>query len=151
MLPPKNLRLAVGVPLALIVSLGVVTPGQAKDPKPLGERAYGYIEALTRIENPDGTFTRVLRTQGTIGEVRAVVADHSQLLTHVDRLMNPATAGGALLDLGIYPVAFAWDVLGAPQRFLAAATMTATGVDETTSMPSCAAPRSTVPVASVPM
>ncbi len=74
MLPPKNLRLAVGVPLALIVSLGVVTPGQAKDPKPLGERAYGYIEALTRIENPDGTFTRVLRTQGTIGEVRAATS-----------------------------------------------------------------------------
>lgn len=74
MLPPKNLRLAVGVPLALIVSLGVVTPGQAKDPKPLGERAYSYIEALTRIENPDGTFTRVLRTQGTIGEVRAATS-----------------------------------------------------------------------------
>ena len=58
MLPPKNLRLAVGVPLALIVSLGVVTPGQAKDPETLGERAWLHHEALTRIENPDGTFTR---------------------------------------------------------------------------------------------
>ncbi len=67
----KNLRLAGAMSLAIVVSLGVVTPGQAKDPKPLGERAYGYIEALTRVENPDGTYTRILRKQGTTGEVRA--------------------------------------------------------------------------------
>lgn len=44
---------------------------------------------------------------GRIGEVQSVEADFSQPLTHVERLMNPALAGGALLDLGIYSLTFA--------------------------------------------
>ena len=44
---------------------------------------------------------------GRIGEVQSVEADFSQPLTHVERLVNPALAGGALLDLGIYSLTFA--------------------------------------------
>lgn len=44
---------------------------------------------------------------GRIGEVQSIEADFSQSLTHVERLMNPALAGGALLDLGIYSLTFA--------------------------------------------
>ncbi|MBN9606032.1 MAG: Gfo/Idh/MocA family oxidoreductase [Actinomycetales bacterium] len=112
-----------------------VTGAQARAIAEAAEAADRVVlEAMWTRYLPSMVRLRDILAAGTIGEVRAVVADHSQLLTHVDRLMNPATAGGALLDLGIYPVAFAWDVLGAPERFLAAATMTATGVDETTSM-----------------
>jgi predicted dehydrogenase len=55
-------------------------------------------------------------SDGTLGEVRSVVAHHNQR-TNPDpaaRMLNPVLGGGALLDLGIYPVSFAWDVLGAP-------------------------------------
>lgn len=45
--------------------------------------------------------------EGCIGEVQSVEADFSQPLTHVERLVNPALAGGALLDLGIYSLTFA--------------------------------------------
>jgi predicted dehydrogenase len=75
-------------------------------------------------------------SDGTLGEVRSVVAHHSQR-TNPDpagRMLNPALGGGALLDLGIYPVSFAWDILGAPAEVLALSTPTATGVDRQTSI-----------------
>jgi predicted dehydrogenase len=49
-------------------------------------------------------------------------------------LQNPDLGGGALLDLGIYPVSFAWDILGAPSEIVARSVPTATGVDGRTSI-----------------
>jgi predicted dehydrogenase len=69
---------------------------------------------------------------GGIGEVVGVVADHGQdmgSLPETHRLHAPELAGGALLDLGVYPVAFALDLLGAPDRVLAMGSLTPTGVD----------------------
>ena len=73
---------------------------------------------------------------GTLGELRSVVAHHCQRTSPdpAGRMLNPALGGGALLDLGIYPVSFAWDVLGAPSEVLALSTPTATGVDRQTSI-----------------
>ncbi len=44
---------------------------------------------------------------GKIGKVKGVEADFSMPLSHIERLWNPALAGGALLDLGIYSLTFA--------------------------------------------
>ena len=44
---------------------------------------------------------------GKIGAVKGVEADFSMPLTHIERLREPALAGGALLDLGIYSLTFA--------------------------------------------
>lgn len=49
---------------------------------------------------------------GKIGKVECVEADFSQPISHVERLQNPALAGGALLDLGIYSLTFADLFLG---------------------------------------
>ncbi len=70
--------------------------------------------------------------RGEIGEVVGVSADHGQnmrALPESHRLHNPALAGGALLDLGVYPISFAEDLLGAPDRIQALGSLTSTGVD----------------------
>jgi len=68
---------------------------------------------------------------GLIGEVRGVHADFSVCfpvnLEH--RLYNRSLGGGALLDLGIYPVSFAVDILGIPDKITASGTLTQTNVD----------------------
>ena len=68
---------------------------------------------------------------GRIGEVRSLHADHTQSLPRDDahRLNDPALAGGALLDLGVYPISFAHDLLGPVHEVHAVATFKPTGVD----------------------
>ena len=60
-----------------------------------------------------------------------MITDHSQLLNAdpAGRLFNPLLAGGALLDLGVYNVSFALDLLGVPDEIVARGTLTTTGVD----------------------
>jgi predicted dehydrogenase len=72
---------------------------------------------------------------GRIGEVRFVTADHSQYLpeSFAKRLWLPELGGGALLDLGIYPVSFFNRLLGKPKSITAEATLTDQGIDLMTS------------------
>ena len=79
---------------------------------------------------------RKILNEGVIGEVISVEADHGQRLAplQIPRLMLPEFAGGALLDLGIYPVSFAHMVLGAPSKISASAAFTPEGVDSQTSV-----------------
>ena len=72
---------------------------------------------------------------GKIGDVRFVTADHSQFLpeSFAKRLWQPELGGGALLDLGIYPVSFFNRIFGAPKKITAEATLAYTGVDLMTS------------------
>ncbi|GIL31670.1 Gfo/Idh/MocA family protein [Actinocatenispora comari] len=70
---------------------------------------------------------------GAIGTPRVVSADFGLTgeFAPTHRLRDPALGGGALLDLGVYPVAFAQLVLGEPATVTATGTRTAEGVDET--------------------
>ena len=94
------------------------------------------LEAMWTRWLPHMVRLREIIAAGTLGQVRTVIADHNQKLSTdpLHRINNPELAGGALLDLGIYPVSFAWDILGAPSSVQSLATMTATGVDRQTSI-----------------
>jgi predicted dehydrogenase len=69
---------------------------------------------------------------GAIGDVRMLVAQlgSAVVFDRASRLFDPARGGGALLDLGVYPVSLAVAVLGAPTRVSAHAVLGPTGVDE---------------------
>jgi len=100
------------------------------------EKHLVVLEAMWTRFLPHMARLRELIAEGVIGQVRTVIADHNQSLpsdpTH--RLQDPALGGGALLDLGIYPVSFAWDILGKPTSVTAIASKTPTGVDRQTAI-----------------
>jgi predicted dehydrogenase len=68
---------------------------------------------------------------GEIGSVHQVVADFGFTATFgpEHRVFNPALGGGALLDLGIYPLSIAASLLGPVVEVKAQAEMGPTGVD----------------------
>jgi predicted dehydrogenase len=70
--------------------------------------------------------------EGRIGDPLVVEADFGfrRPVQPDHRLFDRALGGGALLDLGIYPVQLCSLVLGAPDRLVADGAVGATGVDE---------------------
>lgn len=89
------------------------------------------LEAMWTRFLPHMAHVRDTIAAGRLGDIRHLHADHAQSLPRDEshRLNNPALAGGALLDLGIYPISFAHDILGVPVDIDARATFTRTGVD----------------------
>lgn len=70
--------------------------------------------------------------RGVLGELRSVTADHGQRLwpNGPARLAEPSLAGGALLDLGVYPIHLAAMLLPEVESVHAVGARTPLGVDE---------------------
>jgi predicted dehydrogenase len=92
------------------------------------------LEAMWTRWLPHMVRIREILAEGLLGDVRVVLADHDQNNGGNDRMRLRELGGGALLDLGIYPVSFAWDVLGAPSSVQASGTLTDAGVDQETAI-----------------
>jgi predicted dehydrogenase len=89
------------------------------------------MEAMKTRFLPHIHRVREILASGILGEVHLVQADHGQRLAplKIPRLELPELAGGALLDLAVYPISFAHLVLGVPARITASSSFTETGVD----------------------
>jgi predicted dehydrogenase len=94
------------------------------------------MEAMWTRFLPHIAVIREWLAEGVLGEIVTVTADHGQWFAEdaESRLFAPELGGGALLDLGIYPVSFASMVLGTPDRIAAVIDPAFTGVDAQTSM-----------------
>jgi predicted dehydrogenase len=99
-------------------------------------RGLFLMEAMWTRFLPHIVEVRRLLAEGALGDVVTVIADHGQWFAEdrSSRLFAPELGGGALLDLGVYPVSFASMVLGTPDRVRAIADAAFTGVDAQTSV-----------------
>ncbi|RBP48280.1 Gfo/Idh/MocA family protein [Arenicella xantha] len=96
-----------------------------------------YMEAVWTRFMPVYQAIRSWIDQGLIGEVETVQASFgfAKEFDASHRLYDPELAGGALLDLGIYPITLAQVALqDAPIDIKASASLGQTGVDERTGM-----------------
>jgi len=92
------------------------------------------MEAMWTRFLPHMVEARRLIAEGAIGDIVHVSADFggSPEYDPNDRNFNPELAGGALLDLGVYPINFIHDMLGAPSApgdIKALGALAPTGVD----------------------
>jgi predicted dehydrogenase len=93
------------------------------------------VEAMWTRFLPTMIRVREILEAGTLGELVYLTAEHGQWFAEDPdfRLFAPSLGGGALLDLGIYPISFAHMVFGAPAKITAVSDPAFTGVDKTTS------------------
>ncbi|MEW1720688.1 Gfo/Idh/MocA family oxidoreductase [Streptomyces sp. NPDC093109] len=100
------------------------------------ERGLFLMEAMWMYCNPVIRRLAELVRDGAVGEVRTVQADFGLQgpFAPDHRLRDPALGGGAVLDLGVYPVSFAHLLLGEPDRVRADALLSPEGVDLNTGM-----------------
>ena len=89
------------------------------------------MEAMWTRFLPQTDIVRQLLDNGSLGQVRVVTADFGAAAEEDpgSRLFDPRLAGGALLDLGVYPVSWALFALGTPSAVLATGELASSGVD----------------------
>lgn len=76
---------------------------------------------------------RKLLSDNVIGELRMLAADFGFRYSNKaekQRILDPHLAGGALLDVGVYPLALSFMIFGRPLHIHSAAAFGKTGVDE---------------------
>jgi len=94
------------------------------------------MEAMWMRCNPAVLKAAELIADGVIGTVGNLNADFGLAgpFDPAHRLRNPELGGGALLDLGVYPIALAHLLLGVPDSIQTWASLTPEGVDASTAL-----------------
>lgn len=99
------------------------------------ERRVLLAEAIWTRYMPMLATIREVLGSGIIGEPKTLTANLGYLIERVARLQEPALAGGALLDVGVYTLNFASMIFGDDiETIESSCTYTKTGVDEQNSI-----------------
>jgi len=134
----ENTRLALNAGKAVLCEKPLtINAAQADEVIRLArERKLFLMEAMWTRCFPLMKKLRELLASGTIGEVRQLTADFGFRAEYQDesRLFGPAYGGGALLDVGVYPVSLSSMLFGPPKRIVSTANLGSTGVDEEAAM-----------------
>ena len=94
------------------------------------EKGLLLAEAIWTRYMPSRKMIDDLVESGVIGKVTSLTANLGYVLPHVDRLQNPELAGGALLDLGVYPINFALMAFHSEiKEVISSAVMSPRGID----------------------
>ncbi|MCM1127360.1 MAG: Gfo/Idh/MocA family oxidoreductase [Lachnospiraceae bacterium] len=95
------------------------------------ENGVFITEAMWTRYMPMLTTIREVLGSGVIGEPKTLTANLGYVLDKVERLQNPALAGGALLDVGVYTLNFALMLFGNNiDKIHSCCTYADTGVDQ---------------------
>ena len=95
------------------------------------------MEALWSRFNPAIQKAKQWADEGVLGQVKFLYSEFSFYKMDADpthRLMDLNKGGGALYDIGIYPIFLAYLILGIPEKISAQSQFGPTGVDVQTSM-----------------
>lgn len=100
------------------------------------ERRLFCMEAMWMRFNPLVRRAQEVVASGAIGEIVSVSAELCSRFEFdpKHRLFDLEAGGGALLDLGVYPITFAWLFLGAAEHVDTIGTLSPTGSDATVSI-----------------
>jgi len=106
--------------------------GEAKEMIALAqEKKVFLMEAFWTRFLPHYQLLKDMIAEGKIGKIQSVVANFGFIPTPpvAQRLYDPRLGGGSLLDIGVYPVFLALDLLGRPDNVEAVMTPSHQGTD----------------------
>jgi predicted dehydrogenase len=133
-----NVRMALGAGKGVLCEKAfTMNRGEAEQLVALARsRNLFLMEAMWTRFLPALAEVRAIIASGEIGAVRQVNADlgFKAEVGPEHRLFNPALGGGALLDVGVYPLSIALALLGPVDSVVAQADLGPTGVDEQTGL-----------------
>lgn len=115
----------------LVEKAFTVNAGQAEELIRLSEEKGLFLsEAIWTRYMPSRKMIDELVEEGVIGEVTSLSANLGYVLDTVERMQNPELAGGALLDLAVYPINFAMMVFHSEIKSVSSqAVMSPRGID----------------------
>ncbi len=125
------LSIAAGKPV-VVEKPFAINAAQAREIAEAAQAAGVFaMEALWSFLLPKWDVLAQLIADGALGQVRAVHSDHGEVFAGDHRIKDPALAGGAMLDMGLYDVALIDFVLGStPQQVVATGWRGPSGVVE---------------------